>query len=545
MDLEKQIQNIIKGEVKTDAATLAAFSRDASLYQLMPKVVVFPHDVADLKALVKFASSESAAGRSLSLTPRAGGSDMSGGALTESIAISMTKYFNRVKKFGKDFAVVEPGVYYRDFEKLAAKKGLLLPSFPASKEVCTLGGMVANNAGGELNLLYGKTERYILELKMVCADGQEHTFKSLTAAELEQNKRIPGFEGQLYRQLFDLIHSHYDLIHKAKPRVSKNSAGYYLWNVYNRDTGTFDIPKLLVGSQGTLGIITEIKFRLVKPNKREHLLVLFINDLRPLPAIVNHLLKFHPQSIESYDEHTFKVAMKLLPEIVARLRGGVLKLFFGFLPELWMVVRGGVPKLIILVEFSSNSEAEALANARKAQQSLKEFNIRTKLVLSQAAAEKYWVIRRESFSLLRHHVRGLRTAPFIDDFVVRPEFLPEFLPKLYEILDKYKLLFTVAGHVGDGNFHIIPLMKVGEPRAAAIIRDLGREVYDLVFLYQGSMSGEHNDGLVRGPYLEQMYGPQIFQLFKQTKLVFDPAGIFNPGKKTEATLEFGLQHLDF
>jgi FAD/FMN-containing dehydrogenase len=147
--------------------------------------------------------------------------------------------------------------------------------------------------------------------------------------------------------------------------------------------------------------------------------------------------------------------------------------------------------------------------------------------------------------MLRHHVRGMRTAPFIDDFVVKPEVLGEFLPKLYEILDKYNLLFTIAGHVGDGNFHIIPLMKVGDPAAAGIIKKLGHEVYDLVFQYKGTMTGEHNDGMVRGPYLEQMYGPEVYKLFVETKNIFDPQGLFNPHKKATASFEYGNNHLDF
>ena len=147
--------------------------------------------------------------------------------------------------------------------------------------------------------------------------------------------------------------------------------------------------------------------------------------------------------------------------------------------------------------------------------------------------------------MLRHHVAGMRTAPFIDDFVVRPEVLGNFLPKLYKILDKYKLLYTIAGHVGDGNFHIIPLMKVGDKRAPEVIKNLGEEVYKLVIEYKGSITGEHNDGLVRGPYLKKMYGSKIFDLFAQTKKIFDPQDIFNPGKKIEAQSAYAFAHLDF
>jgi FAD/FMN-containing dehydrogenase len=541
MELLKQIKQLIKGEVKADDATLAAFSKDASLYKLVPKVVVFPKDSKDIQALVKFVSTQ----KGLSITPKSAGTDMSGGSLTESISLSMTKYFNRIKKIGTNFAVVEPGVYYRDFEKQTLKKHLILPSYPASKGLCTVGGMVANNAGGELNLLYGKTERYVQEVKMVLADGSECVFGPLTMSALEKKKAAKGLEGEIYRQMFDLIDSNYAVVQNAKPQVSKNSAGYYLWNVYDREKGTFDLTKLIVGSQGTLGIITEIKFKLVKPKTREHLLLVFINDVHSLPGVVNHLLKYKPQSIESYDDQTFKVAMKLLPDILARLKGNAIKLMFSFLPELWMAITGGIPKLVLLVEFSSNSDKDAVSRAMHAQESLKEFNLPTKLILKEEQAQKYWTIRRESFSMLRHHVRGMRTAPFIDDFVVPPEKLGDFLPKLYEILNKYDLLYTVAGHVGDGNFHIIPLMKLGEPKAASIIKKLGDEVYKLVFAFDGSMSGEHNDGLVRGHYLKQMYGPEVFDLFVQTKSIFDPHNIFNPGKKTQATSAFALKHLDF
>jgi FAD/FMN-containing dehydrogenase len=457
----------------------------------------------------------------------------------------MTRYFNRIKNIGKDFAVVEPGVFYRDFEKETLKQGLLLPSYPASRELCTVGGMAANNSGGELNLIYGKTEKYILELKMVLRDGNEYVFKALTLAELEKKKQEQGLDAEIYRKLFELIDRNYDLLRQAKPNVSKNSAGYYLWNVYDKQTGIFDINKLLVGSQGTFGIITEIKFKLVRPKKYKHLLVIFLNDLKILPEITNHLLKFNPQSIESYDDQTFKVAMKLLPDIMGRLKGNAVKLFFSFLPELWMVITGGVPKLVLLAEFASDTDEDAVKRTLEAHDSLKEFPVKTKLVLSEQAAEKYWVIRRESFSLLRHHVQGMRTAPFIDDFVVKPEVLGDFLPKLYAILDKYKLLYTMAGHVGDGNFHIIPLMKIGDPDPQSVIKNLGEEVYNLVLQYKGSITGEHNDGLVRSPYLEKMYGQKVYELFVETKKIFDPQNLFNPGKKTDASLSFALAHLDF
>ena len=211
-----------------------------------------------------------------------------------------------------------------------------------------------------------------------------------------------------------------------------------------------------------------------------------------------------------------------------------------------MILRSGVPKLVLLAEFSADSREDAERQARACEKKLREAHPSLKMRMTQSdeETEEFWVIRRESFNLLRHHVRGLRTAPFIDDLSVRADSLPEFLPKLYAILGRYKLLYTVAGHVGDGNFHIIPLMDLGDPKTKDIIANLSREVYALVFAYKGSITGEHNDGIIRTPFVKEQFGEEVYRLFEETKKIFDPDGIFNPGKKVGATLDYALAHLD-
>ena len=174
MKLKKELKSFFKGEVFDSNQKLTQYSRDASLFEVKPQLITCPKNSSDLKKLVTFVSKK----KGLSLTGRAGGSDMTGGPLTESIVVDF-KHFNKIKKIGKTFAIVEPGVYYRDFEKKAKKKGLLFPSYPASKNLCAWGGMVSNNAGGEKTLAYGKTEDYIQELKVILADGQQYTFKDL------------------------------------------------------------------------------------------------------------------------------------------------------------------------------------------------------------------------------------------------------------------------------------------------------------------------------------------------------------------------------
>ena len=539
-NLKNQL-NFLKGEVLEDEATLKFYSRDASLFEIKPQIVVFPKDVDDIKNLVVFVNKN--LDQKIHLTPRSAGSDMTGGPLGESIVVEFTKYFNHIKKIGDNYALTEPGVFYRDFEKETLKHNLLLPSYPASREICAVGGMAANNAGGEKTLAYGKTEKYIEELKVVLSDGNEYQFSPLTKSELEEKIKLQNFEGEIYRKIYKLAEDNYDAIKKAKPEVSKNSAGYLLWDVWDRNI--FDLTKLFVGSQGTLGIITEIKFKLVKPKTHSKLLVIFLKDIKPLAEIVSKVLKHRPESFESYDDNTLKLVIRFLPEFVELLRAkNMFSLAWQFLPEFWTILTSGFPKLILLAEFTGDSIAEVDEKIEAAKTDLQSLKIKMRATRNEKEARKYWVMRRESFNLLRHHIRGLRTAPFIDDFVVKPEKLPEFLPKLNQILSEYSLIYTVAGHVGDGNFHIIPLMNLADPKSRKIIPELSEKVYRLVLDFGGSITAEHNDGLIRGFYLKAMYGDKIYKLFKEVKNIFDPNNIFNPGKKVDANMEYALSHLD-
>ncbi len=532
------------GEIEYDAATLEKYSRDASLFKVKPEIVVFPKTVDDIKNLVKIVTEERKAGKAISLTARSAGTDMSGGPLTTSVVVEFPRHFNKVIEVGSDYAITEPGVYYRDFDKATQEKGLIMPSYPASRELCTVGGMTANNSGGEKTLLYGKTTDYVQELHIILRDGKEYVVNELTMAQLEEKKSLQTIEGEIYSKLHKLISDNYEKIIAAKPHVSKNSAGYYLWDVYNKEKGTFNLAKVIVGSQGTLGLITKIKWRLVKPHTHARLVIIFLKSMAGLGDITNHLLQFKPESLESYDDHTFKFAMKFLPSLAKHMSGGLISLAFKFLPEMWAVITGGIPKMIIMAEFTADTDEEAHRMALNAQESLKEFHIKTRVTSSPDEAQKYWAMRRESFNLLRNHSKNLRTAPFIDDFVVPPPSLPEFLPKLYTLLDSYKITYTVAGHVGDGNFHIIPLMDLKKATSITAINELMMKVNDLVISYKGSITGEHNDGIVRTPYISHMFGPEIYSLFEQTKNIFDPENIFNPGKKVGGTWDYAMNHLD-
>lgn len=546
MGLAEEIKTFLKGEVQGDPETLHRYGTDASVFRIKPELVVFPRDVRDIQNLVNFVRERKPSHSSLSLTARCAGSDMTGGPLNDSIILDVTRHINRVLRINHKTAVVQPGVFYRDFEKQALKHRAFFPSYPASKMLAAMGGIVANNSGGEKTLRYGKTERYVKEVSAILQDGNEYTFRELQHAELQYKLKLSTFEGQVYREIYKLIDDNYDLIMAARPHVSKNSTGYLLWNVWDKDKGTFNLANLFVGSQGTLGIMTKMQIALVPVERYSRMMVMYLRNVDKLAHIVNALLPFEPTSLESYDDKTLKLALRYAPQL-ARLiskEHNVLSFGMKLLPDFWIMARHGFPRLVIMAEFTGDRLSVINEKIRTASDALSFFHIPVHIPSDKDEAQKYWTIRRQSFNLLRNKIRSKQTVPFIDDIVVAPKILPEFLPQLNKILSHYeKLIFTVAGHVGDGNFHIIPLMDMTDRSQRHLIPVISEKVYNLVLRYGGSLSGEHNDGLIRGPYLKQMYGQKMFLLFKKVKRIFDPRTIFNPHKKTDAHLEFSLHYL--
>jgi FAD/FMN-containing dehydrogenase len=228
---------------------------------------------------------------------------------------------------------------------------------------------------------------------------------------------------------------------------------------------------------------------------------------------------------------------------------GVVKLLISFIPTAFHIhVWRGIPKLILMVEFNGETEEEVSQKVKALHGELSHYRARYEINgfeedPTEGKSEKFWLMRRYSFQLLRSKVKDKHTAPFIDDFIVNPEYLTEFLPKLRRIVIKYKLFATVAGHMGDGNFHVIPLMKIEVPSERAKLEPAMKEVNKLVLEYHGSLTAEHNDGMIRGPWLAQMYGPRIVDLFRQTKHIFYPANIYNPHKKDDEDCIFSISHI--
>lgn len=544
MNLIEELKQEIDAEVCVDENVLIENSRDASIFQVKPEVVVYPKSVEHIQKVIKIIERRKNEGENVALTGRSAGTDMTGGSLTEGVILSFVAHMNKVLEVDEHRVVTQAGVFYRDLEKETLSKGWFMPSYPASREICAIGGIVMNNSGGEKTLTYGKTENYVKEVEMVLSNADVVTFKELSMDQLEEKKKLETFEGEIYRKMWDLISNNYDHIKNAKPTVSKNSAGYYLWNVYDKEKNTFDLSKVIVGSQGTLGILSKATLTGVKPKKFSRLLVVFLHDLSVIAKVTNTLLKHKPETIESYDDQTLKIAVKFFFDIIKHLKGNIFTLMWGFLPEFGMVLTGGIPKLIVMAEFTGDTLEDVEARMRIAHEDMLQFGLKMNMTKDENETSKYWTLRRESFNLLRSKLHGHRTAPFIDDIVVNPDLLPEFLPKLQALFSHYPLVYTIAGHVGNGNFHIIPLMDLSQDESVTIIKELGTKVFDLVKEYKGSITGEHNDGLIRTAFLNKMYDDKTLELFAETKKIFDPHNILNPGKKVNGDWDYAVAHID-
>ena len=543
-ELLAELKKEISGDVATDAETLDTYSHDASLFEVKQQVVVFPKDEKDVQTLITFVGKHKKEHAELSLTGRSAGTDMSGGSINESILVAFGKYFNKPAIIKGDIATAQPGQFYRDFEVQTLKENLLFASYPASKGLCAIGGIVNNNSGGEKSLQYGKTEQYIKRIKVVLSDGSICELKPLNEEQLKKKMQQDDFEGKLYKQMYKLITDNWDTIKKAKPSVTKNSAGYFLWNVWDPEKKIFDLTKLWVGAQGTLGLMLEADLQLVPVKKHHEMEVIYLQDTSHLGQIIDAVLPLGPESFESYDDNTLMLALRYFPEFVHQLGlWGLVQAGLAFLPAFLDMAIGRLPKLIVQVDFASDDPEELKQKITALREKLKPLHPQTTIAVDDQE-KKYWLVRRESFNLLRNKIRNKHTAPFIDDFVVNPHDTADVVKQVTDILKKHpEFIFTVAGHVGNGNFHIIPLVDIKDPKVRKAIPEISDQVYAIITKYKGSITGEHNDGLIRTPYLEQMYGKEIIKLFEETKNIFDPHGIFNPRKKVHGDLKYAMDHI--
>ncbi len=530
------LQEHLVGEVLTSLDARKYFSTDGGVFEVMPELIVYPQNENDVRKTARFAWQLAERGRPIPITARGRGSDQAGAAIGTGIVLVFPAHMNKILELDSrgGGVTVEPGIVYSKLQQTLHTHGRFLPPFPSSIEFSTLGGAVANNAGGEKTVKYGSTRNYVKGLRVVLANGEVIETKRLSRRELNKKLGLSTFEGEVYRALDKLIEENKEIIQSTKLAVTKNSAGYDIVDVKTKEG--FDLTPLIVGSQGTLGIVSEATFSTEPYNPSTTLIAANFDDLDVAKDVVLELRKLPdiPSAIEVVDENLLKFLDEHNPN---QLKGVVDKPF---------------PKLIVLIEFDNPSDRVQKRMAKRAQKILSKRDTTYQIETEESAKEKLWKIRHSAAAVITHSEGNTKALPIIEDGVVPVERFSEYLEGVYTIFSKYNLKIALWGHAGNANLHMQPfldLSQVGDRQRVFKIID---DYYNLVIGLGGSTSGEHSDGRLRAPYLKQLYGDEAYALFEKIKAIFDPHNILNPGVKIDVTIddvkpllrhEYSMDHL--
>ncbi len=520
----KDLQSRLLGSVTDAQDALDYFSTDGSIFTITPTGIVYPKNAADVRKTVSFLAERAAVGKKVGVVARGKGSDQGGGAVGDGVHVVFPAHMNKIISVGRDTVTVQPGVVYAALQQTLHTHGRFLPPYPSSIQFSSIGGAVANNACGEKTIKYGATRDFVKSLKVVLADGSLIETKRIGARELNRKKGQADLEGAIYRGLDALIDENEKLIAKAAPKTSKNAAGYALWDVKGRD-GSFDLSQIIVGSQGTLGLVTEITLNTMPWSPKTTLLVGYFDSLAAAGEAVVKLEALKPSALEIADFHLLSFLKKNRPQEIE-----------GLVPE-------PLPKIVLLIEFDDASQLSQTMKARRAGRILDRHAAGQRVTTNPVEQEALWKIRRSAAAVIWMTTGSKKALPFIEDGVVPTHKLPQFLEKTYALLRKHDLEIAVWGHAGDANLHMQPWLDLSKTRDVDKLFKVSEEFFDMVIAMGGSTCGEHNDGLMRAPYLKKLYGEEVYELFRLTKNIFDPHNILNPDKKIDVTIEYARSHV--
>ncbi|MFM2381622.1 MAG: hypothetical protein RLZZ76_389 [Candidatus Parcubacteria bacterium] len=528
------------GGVSSNKDVLDRYSNDESIFTIRPQVVLQPKTARDVEIAVTVLGKQTLRFPSLSLTPRAAGTGLGGGSLTDSIMIDVCTHLHTIDepKVTKDGITVtcDPGAMWRDVEKKLKTYNVYLPSYPASKDICSIGGAVGNNAAGPDSYRFGHTANWVQSLDVVFNDGKTYTLRPLSYTEFKSLAARDNAYGKILTAVFALIEKNEKLIADSKPKTSKNSAGYALWDVlsvsvasFKKGSGTFNLARLICGSQGTIGIVTKVTLRTEPIPKHTELVVVPIFDLVEAGKAILKARDFDPINIELFDGLTFDLALKNPTFFKDRLS---ITDYYKVLISMYTTyhVRYGrkTPDFTLLITLDKKRGNDG---AHLAEMLRKTGAKNARLVTSETDKEMYWQIRRASYSLSKLEDPKKRPAAFLEDMVVPPKNIPRFFAEIKRLLKKYNVTAAVHGHGGDGHLHFYPLIDFENKTTPQLIMKMTEEFFATAIKFEGGLCGEHNDGIIRTPHLSKMFKKETLELFKTLEHIFDPEDIFNPGKK--------------
>jgi anaerobic glycerol-3-phosphate dehydrogenase C subunit len=508
------LAHLIRGDIFTDVIHQAAYSTDASIYQIVPQCVICPKDAEDIAAVVKYAKD-----KNIPVAPRGAGSGVAGESLCSGIVLDVTRYMNRIigVEAGGEFVVCEPGVVLDELNAYLAKMGRKIGPDPSTGNRAVIGGCVANNATGAHSLQFGYMGDYVEKIEAVLADGSIVEMVNGTRPQQLQNDNLK----RIAISCLELLAGKEKIIAKALPATKRNRSGYNIAGAYH--DGQIDLARLMAGSEGTLAIFTKITLRTVPLPKAKGLLQLEFDSLDKMAKAVPIIVEKGASACELMDNRLISMAVEHLPEYRDVLPVGA--------------------TVALLVEHTGLTQEEVKQKIRNTDSAVARLTGNRTIVLDEQMQKRIWKARKDAVPLLERGQGKKRPVPFIEDVSVENTKLAEYIAGLEKIGRKFDVEMTFYGHAGDGELHIRPYLDLSRQDEIDKMVQIADEVFTLAWSLGGTVSGEHAVGLVRAAFLRRQYGDEFYNLLCSIKKIFDPGNQLNPGKIISDNPDVMVQNL--
>jgi FAD/FMN-containing dehydrogenase/Fe-S oxidoreductase len=512
-EIEAELKKRVEGDIHFDRYSRLLYSTDASIYQIEPIGVVVPRHKGDVQAVVELANKFS-----VPVLPRGGGTSLAGQTVGQALVLDFSKYMKNVLEVNQEelWCRVQPGLVQDELNAYVRSMGLQFGPDTSTSNRATIGGMIGNNSAGAHSLTYGKTLDHVIELTVLLSDGSEVVLKELSSDALAGKSQADSLEGRVHREVARLAQEHRSEILARYPKIMRRVSGYNLDEFIKPQP--FNLSRILVGSEGTLGTVVEAKMRLVPKPKWTALDVIhFDDDLEALRAS-QAILETAPYALESTDKMILNLARG---NIVQSQRLGFVQ---------------GNPSSLLMVEYAGDTEAQVKEQVYKLEEirKAKHIGYAATLAFKPEEVKAVWGVRKAGLGLLLGTKGDKKPIAFVEDTAVAPAKLPEFIKRFREIIARHDAIAGYYGHCSVGCMHIRPLIDLKEESEMKKMVSIADAISDLVLEFNGAMSGEHGDGLARSHFNQKLFGAVLYEAFRQVKRAFDPKNLMNPGKIVDA-----------
>jgi FAD/FMN-containing dehydrogenase/Fe-S oxidoreductase len=492
--------------VKDDEPTKTAYAVDASMYRMIPQAVVLVETESHIQTVMRYAVAQG-----IPLTARAAGTNLTGSAIGSGIILDVSR-LHRILEVNREeqWARVQPGIVLAELNKHLARQGLLFGPDPSSGDMCKLGGMLANNSAGPHTLRYGSVKDNVHALRVCLSSGEWLDARNYAIDDPRVSELLAAHAS--VQDAWSLIHHHARLLAEKRPIVTKNSCGYNLFGLADGLTeGRFDLPKLFVGSEGTLGVFSEATIRLVEKPRASLTALIHFRRLEDVGDAVPKLLELSPSALEVMDANTL--------DLIDRSKHGI----------------PADAAATLLAELDTNEERPDLrAEAERMATLCRRYPLSSDVVIAydQEQRDQLWKARKALYPTLYRYDMLKKPINFVDDVVVPAGRISELIRYLEDLFQDQRVPVAIFGHIGNGNAHIVPLLNVNDERDFDNMVRGYHEIHQTVLdRFGGSICGEHGDGRVRAELVPRMFGPELYDVFVRIKRSFDPSSVLNPGVK--------------